>query len=124
MLVTVDKLIKANQYGLEGGEASYYTPVLEIAARIGNIGIDLSRQPIVSGRRYGKAPETYISHNYRDDSSERGLSLMALDGHKDHWSIMTMSDRPVFNYTGILLPYTGSDDEPLILCLDAEDLDC
>lgn len=118
--VTAEQIIKANRYGLNGGYSSYYTPVLEVAARLGNEGIDLSTQPIVTGRRYGYAPESFLSYNYAENRCERGLSLVALEGQPDMWSAMFLTDRAVVTYSGVLLPFCGSDGEPLILSTDAD----
>ncbi len=56
----------------------FYTPIHQLAYELGTKQIDLSKQNDVTGFRYGKSPESGISHNYRDDVSEKGLSLSHL----------------------------------------------
>jgi hypothetical protein len=120
--MTREQILEANKAGLNGYDWSYWTPSLQIAFNLGAKGVDLSTAPVVKGWRKGKAPETFVSRNYRDDISEPGLSLMALDGQPAHWSDAFISDRKVYQYTGILSG-TGSDDEPCILAFEAECLD-
>lgn len=111
-----ENIIEANVYGLnvgwEGG--SYYTPILEMARTLGCDGIDLRKAKVVTGYRYGKASEFGISQNYRDNISEKGLSLAALKGKKEIGSSMWFSDREKYEYTGIYVT-KGSDGEPIIL---------
>ena len=121
-LGTKEMILKANKAGLDGKDYFYRTPVLTIAFNLGAKGIDLSSAPIVTGWRLGKAPESFVSVNYRDNVSEPGLSLMAIEGEKEHWSAGFINDRPKYTYTGILSG-TGSDDEPCILAFEAESWD-
>jgi len=120
-------ILEANRQGIKDNETGdfggYYTPVLQVAYNYGLNGNDLTEAPVVTGFRYGKAPETYISKNYADDRMEKGLSLAALDGDEEVGSTIWFCDRKVYHYTGILCPATGSDGEPLILCLEAENWD-
>lgn len=123
MKTTAQHILTANAAGLRHGESgmwSYYTHILQVAYNLGCRGIDLSKQPVVSGWRYGQIPDSGLSKNYRDDISERGLSLMEADGADtvaDWVSAMYIvsGNRPVVHVTGVLLPYTGSDGEPLVL---------
>jgi hypothetical protein len=120
--ITREKILQANKAGLDQDFRSYHTPVLMVAHTLGYLGIDLSDAPIVRGYRYGRAPQSFISQNYQDNTAEHGLSLAALDGGEECWSVMWVGDRKKYYYTGILSD-TGSDGEPLILCLEAEDWD-
>jgi len=112
-------ILKANKAGLAGNFLMYRTPVLQAAFDIGAAGVDLSNAPVVTGYRYGSAPEGFVSYNYLDNKPELGLSLAAMDGQKEIGSAMWFADREKFEYTGILCG-KGSDGEPLILCLQAE----
>lgn len=118
------KIRRANQEGLadRDGYRSYYTPTLQVAYNLGQAGVDLSAAPVVTGYRYGAAPESMISQNYASGTSERGLSLAALAGGKESGSAVWFAGRKIHTYTGILSG-RGSDGEPLILSLDAEDWD-
>ena len=115
------KISDINKLGSENKDEylSFHTPVLQIAYDLGQKGIDLSKQPVVTGYRYGKAPNSFISQNYRDQTSEFGLSMAAIEGGKEVGSSVWFSGKK-YKYSGILLPYKGSDGENLILALDAE----
>lgn len=123
--ITADDIRQVNQTGIANPEAfwSYYTPVLQVAFELGQRGIDLAAAPVVSGMRYGIMPAGGISYNYRDERSERGLSLACIDGDKEVGSCIWFADRIEHNYTGVLLPYTGSDGEALILIIGIDNLD-
>ncbi|HUW12293.1 MAG TPA: ATP-binding protein, partial [Anaerolineae bacterium] len=74
----------------------------------------------VRGWRYGKLSDEGRSRNYREESMERGVSLMALDdGDKTADTVSAMfieaGNRPVVWCEGYLLPWRGSDGEPLII---------
>ena len=122
--ITREDIIKANAYGLNHRDslASYRTPVLMCALLWGQKGIDLSSAPTVSGWRYGENV-TGISHNYREDVSEYGLSLAALDGETACGSEVWFAERDIVRCQGVLLPKKGSDGEPLVLPIGGEDLD-
>lgn len=128
--VLLETILKANRYGLRNKDdfTSYYTPILDVAKDLGQQGISLENQPSVIGYRYGFAPEKGLSHNYADDISERGLSLVestnnrANDSRKNYYESF-FGDRPKKFYKGIELPYKGSDGEPLILPYYFEDFD-
>lgn len=127
IMIKREEILKANTAGLKHRETgnfwSYYTPTLQMAYNLGQKGIYLSEAPVVSGWRVGKAPESYISRNYRDDLSEPGLSLMAIYDHEvNAASALFIDNRKSYTYTGILSG-TGSDGEPCILCFEAENLD-
>jgi hypothetical protein len=111
-----ENILQANAYGLRTGVngGSYYTPIFEMARLLGMNGLDLSAAPVVSGYRYGDAPELGISRNYREDIAEHGLSLAAIDGGKEIGSCVWFCDRPIRRYNGVLVG-TGSDDEAVIL---------
>lgn len=113
-------ILAANKYGLKNPDAftSYYTPVLHLALMLGQSGVDLNEQPVVSGYRYGNIPQSGISHNYRDNESERGLSMASVEGSEEGWLTKMLfegTSRPTVEAMGILLPFTGSDGEPLII---------
>jgi len=118
-------ILKANRDGMDrlGTYWSYYTPVLQVAFDLGQRGVDLSLQPDVTGYRYGKMPESGLSYNYSGQKSERGLSLAAIDGQKETGSCVWFADRDTVKVSGLLLPYKGSDGEPLILPFCVENLD-
>ena len=97
---------------------SYYTKILQAAYNIGLDGIDISTAPIVNATRAGKAPWDGISVNHKPGESENGLSCLSINGGEEHWSASFVGNRERHEYTGILLPITGSDDEPLILPVD------
>jgi len=124
--VSRERILKANQAGLKDRETdrwrSFYTPTLQVAYNLGQAGRDLSNAPEVRGYRYGPAPQSFISQNWRDDRSEHGLSLAALDGQEETWSAMFVWHRNVFYYSGLLVG-RGADGEPVILCYEAEDYD-
>ena len=119
-------VIKANAAGLKHHGTSvfwsYYTPVLQAAYNLGLKGIDLSSAPIVKGIRYGEAPNSGLSTNYKSGKSELGLSLAQELGHPEIGSSIWFSDRNAYEYSGIKIG-TGSDGETLILPLHVEDLD-
>ena len=118
-------IINANKSGLDNPDSlwSYHTPVLQVAYELGTRGIDLSTAPDVAGYRYGAVPTHGLSHNYRDDHSERGLSLVAINGQPAVASEIWFCDRKRVRVNGLLLPYKGSDGEPLILPYCVEYLD-
>jgi hypothetical protein len=126
MPLTPDQIVNANKAGLKhrGSETiwSYWTPVLQVAYNLGWDGVELTNQ-VVSGWRYGAAPAMGISHNFADDTSEKGLALAALDGHVEVGSTIWFSDRKKHSYSGILVPVKGSDGETLILPLHVDNLD-
>ena len=123
--VTAEDIKKANKEGLESPDEfwSMYTPVLNQALSLGRLGIDIQNQPVVTGYRYGTAPDA-CSYNYRDDHAEHGVSLSRLEGEKDIFSAGFFAGRKEYKYQGVLLPTKGSDGEPLILLVgEMENLD-
>lgn len=125
--MTREEIVKANKAGLSHQNNNdvwfcYYTPTLNVAYELGREGVDLSTAPVVSGYRYGAAPESFISFNFAEGRKECGLSLAALDGEKEIGSSVWFADRQVYSYSGILSG-KGSDGEPLILAFEAENLD-
>lgn len=119
------RILAANKYGMEhpGEFGSYYTPSLQVAMELGQKGIDLSKQPDVTGYRYGGIPQSGISTNYAEGKSERGLSLANLKGKKPVGSVIWFADRKKIKVTGMLLPYKGSDGEPLVFSYQTKYLD-
>lgn len=124
-----EMILKANKYGqrLDPNDcsgSSWYSPILQVASDLGALkGIDLTDCPVVTGYRYGTAPASGISYNYADQRSERGLSMAAINGQNEVGSCVWFADRDRVEYTGILLPYTGSDGEPLILAFGFDQFD-
>jgi hypothetical protein len=113
-------ILAANAAGLRHRNTDTYwmyeTPVLQEAYSAGwERGYDLSTQPDVSGYRYGSIPEGGVSYNYREQMLERGLSLAAVDGGAPVGSVIFFADRPKYEVRGLLLPWTGSDGEPMVL---------
>jgi hypothetical protein len=83
--------------------------------------------PLVKGWRYGRLPEAdeftgcRCSYNYRDQEPEAGVSLMEVDdGPETQDKISAMfidtGNRPPVRVQGYLLPWRGSDGEPLVIC--------
>jgi len=75
----------------------------------------------VTGERYGKIPAGGVSRNWAADSAERGLSIMRLDGTPEPMGPVGNADiyrslfsGPLVRVAGWLLPWTGSDGEPLL----------
>lgn len=122
-MTNYENILKANKYGMNWTGGEYRTPILQEAMIYGMNGVDLSSCPVVKGYRYGKAPDSGISYNYRDEKSERGLSLAGLENGKEVGSSMFFNDRKIYCYEGILLPKKGSDGEPLILAFNFEMFD-
>lgn len=123
-MTNLKKILDANKYGLndwQGGD--YHTPIYSVAMQLGVSGVNLSECPVVKGYRYGKAPWSGISQNYRDNCSEKGLSLACVNEEQETGSCIWFNDRQKFEYEGLLLPYKGSDGEPLILPFGFEDFD-
>lgn len=122
-----EALLAANKAGLthRGSDNffSYYTPLLQVAYNAGHIGHDLSGSKSVSSYRYGKMPESGVSHNYATGRSENGLSMAVKPTGEEVGSSIWFADRPKTKYTGLKLPYTGSDGEMLILPYDVDLLD-
>lgn len=121
----VADVIAANKIGLDNRDSffSYYTPVLQKAYNLGQLGIDLSKCPVVFGIRYGKAPDSGISYNYLDGKSERGLSLIQERGKPIIPSEIWFSARKTaYEYHGIKVGI-GSDGETLILPLHVDNLE-
>jgi hypothetical protein len=123
--ISPSDIVKANRRGLnssEGDFESYYTPVLQIAYNLGKKKKDLSKAKIVTGIRYGLAPETGISQNFTEGTSEEGLSLAQVQGSKEVGSSMWFKDRKAYEYRGIESG-KGSDGETLILPLHVDNWD-
>lgn len=115
-----EEILKANTEGFNATYyQSYHTPILQIAFDCGQKGIDLSTAKEITGYRYGQAPQSYVSFNSREQISEKGLSLAAIENEKEVGSSVWFSGEKHI-YSGILLPYKGSDGENLILAYDAE----
>jgi len=125
MKLTRARILEVNRRGINNPDEmlAWYTPALQIAFDLGQRGIDLSVQPTVTGYRYGAMPEGGLSYNYADDRSERGLSLAAIDGQDEVGSSVWFAGRAKVTVTGLLLPYQGSDGEPLVLPYDVDDMD-
>lgn len=72
--------------------------------------------PEVTGWRYGDIPINGKSTNYRDECCERGVSLVQIDGEDETKSFATLgaAGRPKVRVRGYLLPWRGSDGEPLV----------
>jgi hypothetical protein len=73
---------------------------------------------IVDAVRYGSSPRSGISHNFRDDIDEPGVSahhLAGMDDGTDKTFMMFNSGRPIVNIRGYLHFRHGSDGEPVIV---------
>ena len=127
MKVTAKQIKEANAAGIkhlnsDGPWWCYHTVVLDVAYNLGrNDGLSLADAPVVTGTRFGGMPLHGISRNHADDTAERGCSLAGI-GDDLRWGQMSYAmGREPLHVTGILVPDTGSDGEPLVLpvnCLD------
>jgi len=121
-MITEEQYKKVNQQGLTDGLNghfhSFYTPVLQIAYNLGLDGISIQGSKSISAFRFGKAPESFISWNYRDNAPEKGLSVYTEE------SIVRaeFSDRKKYDYAGLPV-IKGGDGEIIILAYDAENYD-
>ena len=117
-MITKEQILEANQTGLNEVYTGYYTPVLRVAYNLGLKGISLQNAEIGTFFRFGKAPENFISWNYRENTCENGLSVYT------EKSIIRSEflGRQKYEYTG-LISGTGGDGETLILCFDAQNFD-
>jgi len=73
------------------------------------------KEKIIKFFRFGKPPVSGISHNFRDDSSEEGVSVYEnRNGEPDFkgWYFGFL-DRPCFEGEGKVVG-SGSDGEPLV----------
>jgi hypothetical protein len=125
--LTADAIRRANSAGLrdandDAAYECYWTPVLQVAYNLGKAGQSLQDAPVVSGLRFGRAPESGLSHNHREDVCEMGLSLAQEYGGSEIGSTMWFRERAAFEYRGIKVG-TGSDGETLILPFHVENLD-
>jgi hypothetical protein len=118
MLTNRNNILEANKEGFQEPDhfgGGYLTPVLSLAYQLGQQGIDLEPCPDEIGIRYGDLPESGLSWNWKDDKSERGLSLARLKGGVNVPSYIWFSERSEVEVPGLLLPYKGSDGEYLLL---------
>jgi len=117
-MISREQIIDANKDGLNGMPCWYYTPILKVAHKLGSNGVNLENAQVITGFRYGKAPESFISYNYVENTSENGLSI-----YTDKSVIRSeFMGREKYEYTG-LVSGKGSDGETLILCFGAENLE-
>ena len=117
-MITREQILKANQKGLTQEYTGYYTPILRIAFNLGFRGISLQSAETIKAFRFGKAPESFVSWNYAENTSENGLSVYT------EKSVVRgeFTDRKKYEYNG-LVSGKGGDGETLILCFEAEYLD-
>jgi Inorganic Pyrophosphatase len=85
----------------------------------GRLGLE---QPVwTRGSRFGELPKEGVSRNHQSNEPEFGVSMAAAEhpDFKDYiWADMGGNrKRPVSHYEGWLLPFKGSDDEPLMVGL-------
>lgn len=121
-MITIEQYKKANATGLKhkntGDFLSYYTPTLQIAYNLGINGISIQDVEPIVAFRFGKAPENFISWNYRDNEPEKGLSVYT----KKSTVRCEFIDREKYIYIGLPIA-NGGDGETLILAFDAENYD-
>ena len=121
-MITIAEYREANAAGLRhketGDQWFYYTPSLQIAYDLGRNSVSLQDVDPITTFRFGKAPENFVSWNYRDNVSEGGLSVYT------EKSVIRaeFADRKRYTYEGIPVGQ-GSDGEVLILAFDAPNLD-
>lgn len=91
-------------------------PAFRAGYRAGQDGLTWE-WPVVEGYRYGDIPTCGHSANTRDECPELGVSLAALDGQPEIWSfaVAGAAARRRVHVRGILLPWRGSDGEPLVV---------
>lgn len=107
----------------ESGELrGYHTAALDVAYDLGYEGKVIDFENIVDCVRAGNVPSGGVSYNYRDQLSEKGLSVLFVEGEPEIASSIWF-DRAEVKVSGIRLPYTGSDGETLILPLEIEQYD-
>jgi len=87
--------------------------------------LGLEGPEIATGTRLGNVPPSGRSRNYRDGEWERGVSMLTVngscavsDGTFELWQQLAGADRPLVHVRGILLPFLGSDGEPLLVCCE------
>jgi hypothetical protein len=95
----------------------------QAAYQVGYAGCD--SLPKVRGWRYGHLPASGRSYNHRDEHVERGVSLMALETGEETQdaisAVFIAQGREQVWVEGYLLPWRGSDGEPLVI--DAREID-
>lgn len=94
---------------------------------------DYSLPIFATGHRFGEAPKDGRSWNYQTNEYENGVSMAGVDhpDFKDYfWADMggvgvpggkSNRARPRVDYEGWLLPWRGSDDEPLMVGVKPRD---
>jgi len=91
--------------------------ILSACFEAGVLGHDMPRW--VSGWRYGDIPSRGTSWNHRDNSAEKGVSIMAIDGDTQPQTDGTFElfncDRPHVRIVGWLIGFRGSDGERLVV---------
>ena len=118
------RVYKAGEWCRKNGVyQGYYTQCLSKAFELGYNGIKVDFNDVVICRRAGYIPAGGISYNYREQIYERGLSVINVTGEEEVGSSVWFSDRKIITVKGIRLPFTGSDDETLILPLGVEQFD-
>ena len=126
-MITIENYKSAYNYGVndsKNGEITgWFTPALEAAYDMGYRGIAIDFENVVIAERYGNLPEGGVSFNYSEGKKELGCSASNIKGEKEIGSSMWFADREKIEFSGILLPVTGSDGEPLVLPLEIEQYD-
>lgn len=94
-----------------------------------NVCFEAGRQGLgfpryATGWRYGDIPTGERSHNYREQATEAGLSVMQLDGEDKVKTLAELrgsfDSRPIVRVGGWVHPYeVGGDGEPLLLAPEA-----
>lgn len=117
-MITKSQILEANQTGLNQERTGYYTPILRVAYNLGLNGKSLQDAETITAFRFGQAPESFVSWNYSENTTENGLSVYT------EKSIIRSEflNRQKFEYTGIVSG-KGSDGETLILAFNAENLE-
>ena len=126
-MITVEMYKRAYELGkIDAANNNYQcwqTSCLDVAYLLGHNGKELNFDDVVKCVRAGKAPKGGISYNYRDQSSENGLSVLNVIGEEEVGSSVWFAERKEVEVEGIRLPYKGSDGETLILPLNIEQYD-
>ena len=81
---------------------------------------DLSIPKMTIGWRYGEKPESGISHNFRDNIDEPGVSMMQIKGEEKNKGFAGLGHKEAGTPIKILVGYSapwlkGSDDEPIMV---------
>lgn len=126
-MTTINRYRRAYELGQQDKANNSYqnwmTTCLGVAYDLGYEGKELNFNDVVKCYRAGSIPFGGVSFNYREQTSENGLSVLNVIGEGEVGSAVWFAERKVIEVEGIRLPYKGSDGETLILPLNIEQYD-